>query len=109
MPSSNQVEYYFLYLFTGKHINTYHWEELLINDKVTIKVEQLKEKEKKPTLVDGMPIFESILCNLIDDEEGDMIETIQNVEDAHAPFIEKEIVDDVYIVENKVGEIPNQQ
>ena len=56
-----------------------------------------------------MPIFESILCNLIDDEEGDMIETIQNVEDAHAPFIEKEIVDDVYIVENKVGEIPNQQ
>ena len=44
-----------------------------------MKVEDLSEKDKKPTLVDGMPIFERRLGNPIDDDEGDMVEIIQKM------------------------------
>ena len=33
-----------MYLLTGKRINTYHWEELTINDEVIMKVEELEGK-----------------------------------------------------------------
>ena len=34
-----------MYLLTGKHINPYLWEELPINDKLIIKVEELAENK----------------------------------------------------------------
>ena len=41
-------------------------------NKVIIKLDELPEKEKQPTLVGGMPIFDWRLVHLIDDEEDDM-------------------------------------
>ena len=43
-----------------------------MNNEVIIKVKYLSEKDKQPTLVDNMPIFEWRFGNLIDDEDGDM-------------------------------------
>ena len=37
-----------------------------------MKLDELPEKEKQPTLVGGMPIFDWRLVHLIDDEEDDM-------------------------------------
>ena len=54
-----------------------------------MKVEELSEKEKQPTLVDGMPIFEQRLGNIIYDEKGEMGEIIKNVEHVHPIFREK--------------------
>ena len=78
-----------MYLLTGKRVYTYYWEYFIIYDEVIIRVEDLSEKDKQPTLVDSMPIFEGRLCNLIDVEEDNMGEIIQNVEYAHTTLIEE--------------------
>ena len=78
-----------MYLLTGKRVYTYYWEYFIIYDEVIIRVEDLSEKDKQPTLVDSMPIFERRLGNLIDVEEDNMGEIIQNVEYAHTTLIEE--------------------
>ena len=68
IPSNDQVGQQFMSL----RINAYHWQELPINDELIVKVEELAEKEKQPTLVADMPIFDCRLGQLIYDEEVDM-------------------------------------
>ena len=78
-----------MYLLTGKRVYTYYWEYFIIYDEVIIRVEDLSEKDKQPTLVDSMPIFERRLGNPIDDDEGDMVEIIQKNEHYNPNFIEE--------------------
>ena len=50
--------FYFMSLYTGKRIHSYHWERLPIPDDVISQVETMAISEKQPLLTDKLPLFE---------------------------------------------------
>ena len=56
--SNNTGVYYFMDLHTGKHIYSYQWEELLIDEYVIEWVEYLTEDKNQPVMHDRYPNFD---------------------------------------------------
>ena len=56
-PSNSHGGHYFMSLYSGERIHSYHWKEVPIDDDVIDRVEMLVEEEKAPEMVRGFPTF----------------------------------------------------
>ena len=56
--SNRQGGHYFMSLYSGRRIHSYHWESLPISDDVIQQVEEMATEESQPTMHDKQPIFE---------------------------------------------------
>jgi hypothetical protein len=68
-PSNDSGGFYFMSLYTGKRLHSYHWEELPISDEVIKRVNELGEEEDQPILTDGVPLFEWTPGQIIDEDD----------------------------------------
>ena len=57
-PEKKRGGYYFMYLATRKHPQTFIWKKLPINDQVMQRVNDLNTKENKPKITKGYLFFE---------------------------------------------------
>ena len=55
--SNNAGSCYFMSLYTGKRLQSYHWKEFPICEEVIERVKQLAIKENQTLLIDNHPIF----------------------------------------------------
>ena len=49
--------HYLMSLYTGKHLHSYQWTELPINDDIIAQVRYLAEREDTMKLIDNYPMF----------------------------------------------------
>ena len=57
-PSNNHGGHYFMNLYTGKKLHSYHWQELPIDDETIDRVEELAMNDAQRRLTDNYPFFE---------------------------------------------------
>ena len=68
-PSNEWGGHYFMSLYTGKRLHSYHWKSLPMDQEAIDRVTTLATAENQPALIDGMPIFEWNIGIPIDDTE----------------------------------------
>ena len=56
-PSNDNGGHYFMNLYTGKKLHSYHWQELPIDDETIDRVEELGMTEAQRRLTDNYPLF----------------------------------------------------
>ena len=57
-PSNDHGGHYFMNLYTGKKLHSYHWQELPIDDEIIDRVKELGMTEAQRRLTDNYPLFE---------------------------------------------------
>ena len=99
-PSNTHGGYYFMSLYSGKRIHSYHWAEVPIDDDVIERVEALAKDEEAPEMVRGYPTFiwkrrhvdgmepdptdeDDDVLPINEDEDNNNIESIQEAGDEH--------------------------
>ena len=70
-PSNEWGGHYFMSLYTGKRLHSYHWKSLPMDKDVIDRVHELASAEKQPITIDGMPLFEWNIGVPIDDIDDD--------------------------------------